>query len=292
LFLTVLISSIVVIAFESFVFAKFQSSVTVAQGNEQLPEVRTIPTYLALFLFAAVFQLVMIADSLYAQNTIEIIGQCVFALAMTVYGAIQYSQIKTAIIHLSSKGIYDMESWPVMRAFLITMPCILAAATIIMLFFAYQLYRELGWAIYKYIGADRRLHSHYLRYQIFITLVKFDFFFFIGFTVQFIVVVLQTKDVEFALTIAVIPVTILFLAFTYWAVRHESKAGMAGVLVGLTCGLAYFIFKLVRIYTPERAYKYVAVRKSLTGFAVITIVLLLCTAVNAAWCIYGFGRGL
>lgn len=71
--------------------------------------------------------------------------------------------------------------------------------------------------------------------QIYIALLKFDFFFFIAFTVQFIVIVaaVDKKDVEFALTIAAIPVTILILIMAGYITRKESTAGMIAIIVRL-----------------------------------------------------------
>lgn len=57
-------------------------------------------------------------------------------------------------------------------------------------------------------------------------------------------------------------------------------------------GLAYFLFKLVRMYQPEREKPYVPVRKSLTTFAVITIILIIITIVNAVMCALNFRKGL
>lgn len=57
-------------------------------------------------------------------------------------------------------------------------------------------------------------------------------------------------------------------------------------------GLAYFLFKLARMYQPVREEKYKAARKSLTTFAVITIILIVCTIVNACICTGNFNRGL
>ena len=57
--------------------------------------------------------------------------------------------------------------------------------------------------------------------------------------------------------------------------------------------MAYFLFKLVRMYQDTaRAKRYIPARKTLTSFAVITIVLIILTIVNAIVCASNFRRGL
>ena len=67
--------------------------------------------------------------------------------------------------------------------------------------------------------------------QIYIALLKFDFFFFLGFTVQFSVVVVKTGDTEFALTVAAVPVTILILLLAAYFTRKENTPGMIVIIV-------------------------------------------------------------
>jgi len=81
--------------------------------------------------------------------------------------------------------------------------------------------------------------SHYLL-QIYIALLKFDFFFFLAFTVQFLVVVTNTTDLEFYLTIAAIPITIILLLLAGFWTRKENYLGMLSTIVsfpsvGCTC---------------------------------------------------------
>lgn len=57
-------------------------------------------------------------------------------------------------------------------------------------------------------------------------------------------------------------------------------------------GFAYFLFKLVRMYQPSREGEYISARRSLTFFAVITLLLIVSTIINAVICTINFHKGL
>lgn len=124
--------------------------------------------------------------------------------------------------------------------------------------------------------------------------MKFDFFFFLAFTVQFLVVVEQTKDIEKGLTAAALAITFFLLFFAAWSVRRESLTGMIVIIVFYFIAMGYFLFKLIRMYVaPDgRQRDYEPARKSLTAFAVLTILLLIFTIIVACMCTHNFNKGL
>ncbi|KAG5361371.1 UPF0658 Golgi apparatus membrane protein [Yarrowia sp. C11] len=289
-FATIIIQAVIVLAFEGFIFAQFQKNL-----KENIPSssnTRAIAVYLALYIFAEIFVCILSYLSLWKQNIMEIYGICIFMALLVVYGAIAYDQMYTAILDLTERSAFDATSWALIKAFLVAVPCVIGLALIIVCICAYKLKGELGWITYRNVGADLIMRRRWMQYEIFMTILKFDFFFFLGFTVQFIVVVLNVKDVEFGLTIAVIPLTIIFLYLLSFFAKKEYKLGMLAMQFVLLAALAYFIFKLVRIYDPDQEYKYEAVRKSLTIFAAITMALVTATMALSVVCILNFHKGL
>ena len=112
---------------------------------------------------------------------------------------------------------------------------------------------------------------------------------------QFLVVVGNTSDSEFYLTIVAIPITIGILLLAAFWTRREIFTGMVFTIILYFAAMAYFLFKLVRMYDksdPQRVADYLPARRGLTTFAVITVLLLIVTIINAGWCTSNFGKGL
>lgn len=225
-----LVQAAVVLAFESYVFATFQ--IDLEPGAKQVVQARTIPTFLTLYIFGFIYQLVLVWDALRLKNTIQIIGLVMYNVGLLIYGSVQMSQIKQAVIILNEDNDVNLDIWFQSRPYLIAIPCIIAFGTCCLAVAAWKLNDEFAWTIYKHISADLRLKKRYLTFQVYIALLKFDFFFFLGFTVQFVVIVYNT-NLEFALTIAAIPVTILILFAAAWFTRKEWLAGEIAVIVSL-----------------------------------------------------------
>ncbi|KAH9906570.1 hypothetical protein F4778DRAFT_778960 [Xylariomycetidae sp. FL2044] len=295
-FLLGALQAIIGITFEAYTFGKFQSGLKKDLPNnseDARAQLKTIPTFLGLIILGFIYEIVLIWDALAMKNTIQIIGLCIANVALLVYTALQIDQIREAIdILLGTQAFVDTHIWSETEGVLIAIPIILFVTTIGFSFVAWKLYQEFAWDILKHIGADYRMKKRFLHYQIYIALLKFDFFFFIGFTIQFLVVVGGKTGAEFGLTTAAIPITIAILLCAAWSTRREWKIGMVVIMILYLGGLTYFIYKLARIYDPDEARFYMPVRKSLTAFAVMTIILIVLTIINAMICMYNFGNGL
>lgn len=149
-----------------YLFANFQESLE--PGKKASPLSKTIPTYLTLFIFGFLYQLVLVYDSLRLKNTIQVIGLCMYNAGMLIYAAIQYDQINKAVRQLNLVQYLEPGStvWQDIRPFLIVVPCIIAFFTVVMAFIAWKLYDEFAWTIYKHISADLRMKRRFLTYQV------------------------------------------------------------------------------------------------------------------------------
>lgn len=212
---------------------------------------------------------------------------------MLVYAGIQYDQTQDST-RLDEFKSSNFITGSTVKSLLIAVICITASDCVFQGFMTYKLYKEFNWDIFKKLGADLRLKTALRDYLLFESVITFDVFFFVGFTLQFIIVVLQTKDVEFALTIAVLPVTIVTLILAVFSVRREFKAGVVIFISLCFPGMAYFLFKLIRLYTatgPKKA-RFDRAKKTLTVFAVITLCFLIVTILSSIKCLMNFGVGL
>lgn len=147
-------------------------------SNNTAAQYKTIPTFLTLFIFGFLYELVLVWDALRMKNTIQIIGICIANLALMVYTAIQIDQIDEAINDLqdSITGTYtaadgtvvsgSAQLWSEIHGFLISIPIVLAVGTIFLSWMAWKLYQVFAWDILKQIGADYRMKKRFLYYQV------------------------------------------------------------------------------------------------------------------------------
>jgi hypothetical protein len=149
----------------SYVFGRFRSDLHF-EADKVSSEGRTIPTYLAVFMFGYLYQLFLVWDALRMKNTIQVIGIVIYNVGILVYAGIQYDQIRDAADILLSKAFIPADFWQNVQPMLIAVPAFMALATVVFAFIAWKLYDEFAWTIYKHISADLRLKRRYLTYQV------------------------------------------------------------------------------------------------------------------------------
>ncbi|KAG0292416.1 hypothetical protein BGZ98_002588, partial [Dissophora globulifera] len=124
-------------------------------------------------------------------------------------------------------------------------------------FIAYKLYKEFGWSIYKKIGADLAMRDMYKVYQIFIMIVKFDIFFQLGFSAQFLSLTVESQtyspeDLKNVLILHLILSTgaSIILPFMAWfGLKRESKIAMGCFIAGGFATLVYNVIKLNQVFS-------------------------------------------
>jgi hypothetical protein len=154
--------------FQAYFAGDFQKQVDTNNDDVQ-SQYRTIPTFLTLFIFGFLYELVVVWDALRMKNTIQVIGVCIANLALLVYTAIQIEQIQVAIDTLqrfTPNSIPHEDVWSGVKAYLMAIPCIIGFCTIGMVYIAFKLYQEFAWDILKNIGADYRMKKRFLHYQV------------------------------------------------------------------------------------------------------------------------------
>ncbi|GAA6041710.1 hypothetical protein JCM8097_003094 [Rhodosporidiobolus ruineniae] len=242
-------------------------------------EKSVLPVYLGLFILAHVFQLVLAVDALVAKNTIQVMALLLFNTLFLVYAFVQIHEIRRLVTG---------EALSVLVWFI---PVMISLTEVTYLATIWPIYKEFGWQVFKRIGADRRIKKCYAWYQVFISILKFDFFFFIAFSLQLVLLVPTQTDAERWITVAALPITLLLLLLGYFAVKREHRLMFYGFLVGCAIGCAYFVYKLFIIYR-DRDVDYRLVFKSLTVFAALCLAALIWTTANVIICYRHFGRGL
>lgn len=195
---------------EAYVFYKFFQ-----QLNLDNLTARTIPTYLAIYIFAFIFQIWLAVLAIAKRNTIQVFALVIFNFAFLIYSACQVKEAHNVIFGENTDGarhgdVFNAASslqasdagheaaraafWHHLLPFFIAVPCVIAVAQVLYIACATQLYRIFGWDIYQKLGASTTVKDYFLSYQIFVVLLTYDWFFFGSFVVQLLILFVDSND--------------------------------------------------------------------------------------------------
>jgi hypothetical protein len=220
---------------------------------------------------------------------VQIAGFVVFNAALLFYSIFQYFYM-TALLDdpLLKPDVTDEGALNSIRPALYVIPIIIGVFEVLYVFFAYKLYQEFSWKIYKKIGPEPRMASGCLQmdsgkatcllngrflfpdmyrwYESLMVFLKFDIFFGLAFVVQYVILQLLPNDPEFWATIFAMPLSLVVSLMGVYGIRREDRIITLAFLTGTLAAIAYFVFKMVMMFQPSPSYQYDYTWKYLTFF--------------------------
>ncbi|KAJ3320447.1 hypothetical protein HDV06_005270 [Boothiomyces sp. JEL0866] len=271
-----------------------------------------ITVYHGLLIGAQLFQLILIADALFQLSLIQLVTTTAFNWATFGYGIIQTRQaatwasdsfnITTAypnyVYKLNASLLKQIDGGYPYGGASIALIVVLLLFCIGWVFLTWKLYYVFGWTTYKEMGADVRVKNVLYLYHIYILLLKIDVYFWLGFIVQFVTLVLAygtdngvDSNSAIALNVTVsLTGAFAILILAYYAVRKENKYLVYATLAGFMVAIGYALSKIYAIYFKNDE-RFSSSRNSMTFFIVIMVLLSIATMVVAVFNMLQFGHG-
>ncbi|KAJ5651339.1 uncharacterized protein N7484_005062, partial [Penicillium longicatenatum] len=225
------------------------------------------------------------------QNIFQLAGVCFCNVGLLSWGILQIWWVRSVL----SSGIFEY-----FHIHLILVPTIMGMAVISMIGMTWRLRAEFSWSIYKDISADSQMYRKLYTYQVtlyasyvvfaqvYVTLLKFDFFFIFGSQVE-VLLVLGEIDNDFILNAAMVPVAIMALFLAAIFCRKEMKKSMFFPMLCMSALIGNQVKTLLSLYSSD--YSLISCRVSLGLFASTAILLIACTMINAFICVTYFEKG-
>ncbi|OGE56425.1 hypothetical protein PENARI_c003G03025 [Penicillium arizonense] len=287
--ITVIAETVLTVAIESWILISLRGHLEDDGKNDGT--IRLL-SFLGLYIFALLYELALSYDALRRKNTIQLVGLCICNLGLLTYGFLQMHEINSTVTTaLNDKTVSD-HLLKIYRIELVLVPVILGVGTVAMTFFTWKLRAEFSWSIYKNISADLQMKRRYLTYQVYIALLKFDFFFVFGSQLQILLVVLKAEDSDFIVNAALIPVTIATLIGAAQFCKREKTKSLITMMFFMLVIMGCFGLTLYRMHISSESNQFSSVRVSLTLFSSLSLLLMGMTLVNSVLCIINFNKGL
>ncbi|EEB07666.2 hypothetical protein SJAG_02767 [Schizosaccharomyces japonicus yFS275] len=307
--IVVFFESVLVLCFEGYVFGQYRIS------SEYLSDERSIYSYLAFISFAILFLCYISYETLQTKNSIQLFGIAIFHYLLDFYCITQIFAFKTVIItlpdeygfntnRLSPLAVFNEFLWrdkatsngtkfyDDLEPVLIFIPIITTVCSLAITFLTYRVYKEFGWNIYQKIGPDLRMRRYYLTYLILVSMLKFDFFFFLTLVIQFLIGGDDYRDAEFYITIVTAVFTFFVLTLCLYAVTTESRKMLYVTQALFVAGFAFAGYRAIHTQRETNYTQYLYRHMNLIVLTVITMFMLTVTVCINFCCLKNFDKGL
>eukprot|EP00835_Amoeboradix_gromovi_P006169 NODE_678_length_5296_cov_0.345776.p2 type:complete len:340 gc:universal NODE_678_length_5296_cov_0.345776:4082-5101(+) len=291
--------------YASYMFSSNASAISTdaveSKGPLELRNIKALQVYHILYILAHAFQLLFLIDSIKNQNTISLIAVAIFNISSFIYSIIQQNQFASLDLSSDVNGTW-VDS--LILTYQIIM-CLCIIFTVLSGLVCWKMHKELDWKIYKILGADVALRKLFRWYHFFLLLLKIDLFFYVGFSIQFILLVLVDDNstengtisnngkmaISANATIGFLTALGLYILGQYSS-KSESIKLMNLFLAGTLGTVIYFLWKISQILDPSESTRFESVRKSLANFTFMCIVLALTSMAVGSFVKKNFGKGL
>lgn len=213
-----------------------------------------LSVYHMIFLVALFYQFYLICDTVSKSSTLQLIAVALFSLALAVYSIVQHTQAKGSYNFVDFDKLEKMsdemkkDGKEKIRAENSRPEGVEITIIVLSFLFSFgwmiislRLYKIFGWNVFKQLGADVGVKNRLKLYQIFLTLLKIDFFFFISFTMQFSIFIVvhisttETRSVIIRWVNILFLVIILIMPFIGFAATTKENYKLMTLFLFLLC---------------------------------------------------------
>ncbi|QMW26926.1 hypothetical protein G4B84_002215 [Aspergillus flavus NRRL3357] len=294
---TLLLQALLVIILEIFILVQWQSWVN--PNIIQITPSYVVPVGMGIVVFACIYEVILSINAIHHNNNISLLAVCLTNVCIVVYAVMQYIKMRevTDSLQGTADGMgnplvdWSRDIWPSMRPAEFAIPAVLTISSLVIIPAAYRLHKDYAWAIYKRIHGSPELRLRYLAYEIYLVLIKFDFFFLTGFIIQYDLIDVHFAEPEYSLTMALIPASLLVMVAGIYCVKSGLRVAMMVVIVCFLGSIAYLLSRIVVLCgNSQRAHT--VGREMMLFFAVVALVLIVMTVGCAVQCIFNLSYGL
>lgn len=233
----------------------------------QVPVSYVIPIGLSILTFACVYEFLLALDAIHHRNNILLFAICISNVCSLVYAAMHCDYIRETTAGLFAERYMfptlvdtTYNVWPRIQPAEILVPIITGLGNLSLWPCVYCLHRDYSWAIYKCVHGSSETRMRYLAYevtflpsrypssvplslgghsgcllmrkiQVFLVLNKLNFYFIVGFIIQYNLVDVHFEEPEYTLTMTLIPVAFIVMVLGIYFVRHERMFCMVPINV-------------------------------------------------------------
>jgi len=209
--------------------------------------------YYVIFVVALYYQYYLMCDTITKASTFQLIAVAAFGFILAIYSVIQYTQGGNyAFFHdykltHPSNNNDDIERPENFEKTIIGLSFLFSFGLIII---SLRLYKVFGWNVFKQLGADIDVKNRLKLYQVLMTFLKIDIFFFISFAIQFLaftVVNIKDNNNIQIINLAVIGTVFVIPFIGIYATKKESYRLMTIFLLLLSVSIGYMSYSLVDV---------------------------------------------